>query len=121
MEQERRKFGRVLFESPAVLETEGTKYPGKVLDFSLKGALFEAEEGRILPESTTQLSLNVILSEDVAISMDCEAAYKRNRLIGLKCIGIDIESMTALKRIVELNYPDDIALLSREFETLCGD
>lgn len=121
MDHERRKFGRVLFESPAVLESDGIKIPGKVMDFSLKGALFEADEGKTLPDSKKTVSLNVILSDEIAISMDCEVAYTRNSLIGLKCIGIDIESMTALKRIVELNYTNDISLLSREFEALCGD
>ncbi|WP_220718864.1 PilZ domain-containing protein [Agarivorans litoreus] len=116
---ERRQFLRVLFDRPAYLNHGEQSWSCQLLDLSLQGALVTLPND--WDEELTQLTLTFSLSdvavEELSITMDVEVKHTRNQQIGLRCLHIDIESASHLKRLIELNLGDD-DLLHRELEHL---
>lgn len=85
----------------------------KLLDVSLKGALV------LIPDDWDQdndgnFKLSIKLdNSDVEINMDVKFAHTEEDHIGFHCGHIDLDSITALRRLVELNLGDE-ELLERE-------
>lgn len=120
LEQERRRFERVLFETPAkLIDLEG-EWPTKVLDLSLKGALVEipANFNRSLGKS---FLLEIALNSDIIISMDCTIVYQREKFMGLQSNFVDLESITHLKRIISFNSNNSLDLLERDLSNLISN
>jgi hypothetical protein len=120
LEQERRRFERVLFETPAkLIDLEG-EWPTKVLDLSLKGALVEipANFNRSLGES---FLLEIALNSDIIISLDCTIVYQREKFMGLQSNFVDLESITHLKRIISFNSNNSLDLLERDLSNLISN
>lgn len=117
MMEERRRFTRILFSNPATLMTASGDYNCQVLDLSLKGALITLPVGYV-PLQGEAANLKFHLPDsDVLISMEVEVRHVENEYLGLHCNQIDLESVTHLKRLIELNVGDD-AILHREIEQL---
>ncbi len=113
---ERRSFWRAVFRSPVRLTTHHGETSAQLQDISLKGALLEtstAWSGK--PGEECQISLK--LAPDATIGMWAEVMHVEGRQIGLRCKSIDLDSITHLRRLVELNSGDP-ALLDREFGSL---
>ncbi|MBS3935840.1 MAG: PilZ domain-containing protein [Sulfuritalea sp.] len=116
--QDRRQFWRAHFQSPVQLVTQESVAEAELHDISLKGALIEAPQGWIgRPGESCRLSLG--LAQDAAIHMAATVAHVEGRRVGLRCESIDLDSMTHLRRLVELNRGDP-ALLDRELAALLG-
>lgn len=115
--EQRRRFTRVLFSNLATLMTASGDYTCKVLDLSLNGALITLPVGYIpLKDESASLKFNLPDSE-IAISMEVEIGHIEEAHLGLHCCQIDIESVTHLKRLIELNVGND-DILHRELEQL---
>ncbi|MDR0736359.1 MAG: PilZ domain-containing protein [Zoogloeaceae bacterium] len=127
MEPNRRRFARIHFNTPACLTfpLQGARqeYPAEVLDFSLKGALVQtAAPVDLAPGTSCTLALRLDdMGDDETlesgIRMRAEVARVSGREIGLACVEIDLDSITHLRRLIELNLGDE-TLLSRELEHL---
>lgn len=116
MPYERRHFIRVLFQAPGWLSTENDSVPVQVLDISLKGALVVALEA--LPLGTA-CRLTVPLTETgESITMAMQVAQAQDHHLGLSCRSIDLDSVTHLRRLIELQLGDP-ALLERDLAALC--
>ncbi len=89
-----------------------------MLDLSLKGALLRLPaEAAALPLGSPCL-LKVRLSDtDSSIAMAGEIAHVEAGRAGLLCRSIDIESITHLRRLIEMNL-GDAALLERDLQAL---
>lgn len=115
---ERRKFLRVIFDAPATLTTpSGDKLPTTLLDLSLKGVLLKTVEGFTNEEGN--YSLQIELDENTSISMSLSLSHTEKDSIGLTCEQIDLDSMTHLRRLVELNM-GNADLLDRELNELAS-
>lgn len=127
MEPDRRRFARIHFSMPAYLsfqsQGKARECPAEVLDFSLKGALVKtAKPLDLAPGAGCALALNLNdIREDEALEggiyMRAEVARVSGANIGLACVEIDLDSITHLRRLIELNLGDE-TLLSRELENL---
>lgn len=116
--EQRRHFSRVLFKARATLRGNANAAPCEVLDLSLKGALVRVTDNQPWPpESTCTLELALDGGQQVTIRMDAKVAHREGAVIGLHCVAIDLDSITHLRRLVELNLGDD-ALLQREVSAL---
>lgn len=107
--QTRRQFSRIAFDAGVVLQTSSGKHACKLIDISLKGALVE----RLMPwgeQPGEPCSLVVQLGDDEAIRMTGEIAHVEAGRLGLHCRDIDLDSVTSLRRLVELNLGDEAAL-----------
>ena len=117
--EDRRQFSRIAFHTPARLDCTGSRIDVVVLDISLKGALIRLPAETALNEGAVcvlRIHLDDAESGDL-ISMDIRVAHVEGSKAGLLCQTIDIDSVTHLRRLVELNLGDPI-LLDREFSAL---
>lgn len=88
-----------------------------VVDLSLKGALLRLP-AETKPASGSPCLLKVWLGDDETnIAMAGEVVHVEGARVGVICRSIDLESITHLRRLIEMNL-GDAALLERELKTL---
>ena len=117
MDSNRRHFSRIHFNTDGKLFFPDGECAVEVIDLSLKGALVQLAAPAPLQAGqrcTLRLSL---AANGEGIRMEAEVAHVEGLGIGLRCIEIDLDSITHLRRLVELNLGDD-SLLHRELEFL---
>jgi len=127
---ERRRFTRLSFTTRARLCRVGSEQciAVSLLDLCLQGALVELMENNssasygtehgIIPTYGKIMRLDLFLDEvETVISMETEVVYARGRNIGLSCRAVDLDSITHLRRLVELNL-GDAELFQREIALL---
>ena len=115
---ERRKFWRAAFNAPVKLVSESASVDAMLDDISLKGALLETPPGWAgKVGDRCHLKLRLGGAEDMKIAMSGRITHSDGRKIGLLCESIDLDSITHLRRLVELNAGDP-ALLERELTAL---
>lgn len=102
---ERRQFWRSGFHAPARVSVAGRSHAVSLLDVSLKGALLE-QDGAWLAQVGQQCHLWIELGPGAAIVMESTVAHVDGRHIGLHCDHIDLDSITHLRHLVELNAAD---------------
>lgn len=121
MNEDRRHHARIAFHCLSHLTLNGSTHSASVLDLSLKGALIELKSVADLPfDGHGRLDVFLGQQGNDQISMECKIARQQGRLTGLECTSIDIDSVTHLRRLVELNL-GDITLLERELSALISD
>ncbi len=113
---EKRQFTRVAFDAPATIQQAGNTWQTKVHDLSLKGILLkDAAMSPIDPDKP--LLVTIELAPDCEISMSAHWVHNHNGCTGLHCDSIDLDSITHLRRLVELNIGDE-TVLERELAHL---
>jgi len=116
--QDKRHFSRVDFNTTATISDGTSRWQSKLIDISLKGALLELPDGwqgRIGDECKIELPLSD--DDDVTIHMSVSVAHIQERHIGFRCEDIDFDSITHLRRLMELNL-GDAELINRELSML---
>jgi hypothetical protein len=117
-QEERRHFHRILYHGDAMLTGTDTTYPCNIIDICLKGCLlaFQQPWSGNLDEAYT---LTLCLSDDVIINMQVKVTRVAEDRVGCLCEHIDIDSISNLRRLVELNLGNS-DLLERELAALSG-
>lgn len=116
MPQERRLHARVHFDTPARLAWASRELAVRVLDLSLRGALLQIPHtADVCAGLKCELTIPLINGESIAMSV--QVARLHGACVGLHCIAMDIDSMTHLRRLVELQLGDAV-LLERELAQL---
>ena len=114
MKNEQRRFKRIPFDMPGRIVSTTTV---RVIDVSLKGALI-VKPPKWKGSKGDSLSIEIPLdSGEAVIRMDTRIAHIEAERLGLACEHIDLDSITHLRRLVELNLGDD-ELLHRELAEL---
>ncbi len=117
--QERRKFSRILFDAHVELAQGDCHWRASLLDISLKGLLIQqqlpAEVKKDLP-----ILVKILLSDQTSIAMTVSVAHQHHNQTGLMCTTIDIDSVSHLRRLIELNLGDASAA-ERELNELMSD
>ncbi len=117
---ERRHYARIAFHCPAQLVFSAGKLDVVVLDISIKGALIRLPANAALPNSAL-CQLHVELDAvGEQISMEARVTHLKDGNAGLRCQVIDLDSITHLRRLVELNLGDP-QLLERELSALVAE
>lgn len=120
MSRERRRFSRIPFDATAhVVSANGSWYT-KLLDVSLKGALVSRPRGWVAEIGEHFLLELVLEDSDVVISMKVTISHINEQHVGFCCLHIGLDSITHLRRLVELNLGDE-GLLERELAALSDD
>ncbi|SEK69716.1 PilZ domain-containing protein [Colwellia chukchiensis] len=95
---------------PAILTVNEQQYSAKIDDISLNGALLKLE-GQAMPLTRQLGSLSSQLADSEAeIFMHIAVVHQKGNEIGVQCNAIDIESVSLLRRLIELNLGDDAQL-----------
>lgn len=113
---ERRRFTRVFFDAETVLIQGEREWVVQLRDISFQGMLVELLPGQT-PDPEQSLAATIHLGGDIQITMTCRVANHHDHQMGLKCCNIDLDSLTHLRRLVELNL-GDTTMLEREFGAL---
>ncbi|MBL1140551.1 MAG: PilZ domain-containing protein [Proteobacteria bacterium] len=110
---EKRQFSRIAFDAPATLKNGNNQWKSKLLDVSLKGALVSVPENWN-SDNEGEYKLSIFLdTSDVEIVMNVSLVHTGENHLGFRCEHIDLDSVTYLKRLVELNLGDE-EILDRE-------
>jgi hypothetical protein len=118
MTEERRRFKRIAFDARTELTQGEHTWQVQLVDLSLKGLLVERPEGwQADPQAPFQV--RVELDEQAPVTMEAELRHDNDGQLGLQCTHIDLDSVTHLRRLVELNLGDE-AELERELSALIG-
>lgn len=116
---ERRKFSRILFDAHVELAQEGFHWRASLLDISLRGLLLQQR----LPaevDINEPILVKILLSDSTSIAMSVTVAHQHHNQTGLVCTSIDIDSVSHLRRLIELNLGDALAA-DRELSELLSD
>lgn len=116
---ERRKFSRILFDAHVELAQGEFHWRASLLDISLKGLLLQQElPTDVLTEQP--ILVKILLSDNTTIAMSVMVAHQHHNQTGLVCTSIDIDSVSHLRRLIELNLGDATAA-ERELSELLSD
>jgi hypothetical protein len=119
--EQRRHFFRVLFAAPASLRWAGGQSACEVHDLSLKGALVATPPGvRLATGAACMIEIPLGGDEDARITMEGIVAHHHDAVLGVRCKAIDLDSITHLRRLVELNR-GDAEDLQRELSALSAE
>ncbi|MDD3610433.1 MAG: PilZ domain-containing protein [Halothiobacillaceae bacterium] len=115
-----RRFHRIHFLGQARISWAEQSFETAVIDVSLKGVMLRRPEGcdpHIDDEMGVSLSLNGGESSSAHIDMHTVVRHVSPGGVGCEWVNIDLDSLTALRRLLELNI-GDADLLDRELGQL---
>ncbi|MCW8917763.1 MAG: PilZ domain-containing protein [Gammaproteobacteria bacterium] len=113
----RRHFTRIPMDCAVTLACGAQQWQSQLHDISLKGALLAAPENFVeCPPCSCRLML-ALNATDTTIMMVGHIVHHEEGQLGFRCDNIDLDSITHLKRMVELNLGDE-GLLERELGEL---
>lgn len=120
MDNERRHYKRVSFEVTAKLSKDDQSFACQILDLSIHGVLLRPH-GVLRSKLGTIYQLEIPLSDQLhQIKMTLKLTHQHPENLGFVCENIDLDSITHLRKIVELNSGDS-AILDRDLATLCTE
>lgn len=101
-----RRYSRVPFDSEVMLHVNDADLRVHLIDIALKGALLETSAAHALVlQEKCQLVLTLTAGGDV-ITMAGQIVHLDGSHVGVECQDIDINSLTLLRRLIELNTGD---------------
>ena len=112
----RREYTRIFFDAETVVIQDDHIWPVQLVDISLRGVLIKILPGQMLRDAD-QLDVSIHLGGGTEICMSVHIVSQQGDQVRLACDHIDIESMTHLRRLVELNVGAS-SLLERELHVL---
>ena len=119
MTEERRRFSRIDFDARVELQQDSKHWQAQLLDISLKGLLL-AKLGPYQLQTTLPVQVKIILSDQTNIAMSATVVHQTLEQLHLSCNVIDIDSISHLRRLIELNMGDASAA-ERELSELIGE
>ncbi|NVK41827.1 MAG: PilZ domain-containing protein [Oceanospirillaceae bacterium] len=114
---DRRRFTRIPFDAECEMHTtDGRATVLRLADISLHGALAEADKP--LPLNVGDVAeLQIYLTNDILIRMPVRLVHAEPPGYGFRTGKMDLDSISHLRRLVELNLGDE-TLLERELDQL---
>jgi hypothetical protein len=110
---DKRQFNRITFDAPVTLHDGDGDWDSNLIDISLKGVLVTRPENWNHSDND-EFDISVELEgNDSIINMNVIQVHIEDETLGFQCISIDLESISILKRLVELNLGDE-QMLDRE-------
>ncbi|MCK5336917.1 MAG: PilZ domain-containing protein [Gammaproteobacteria bacterium] len=105
MTDERRHYQRINFDAEVLMDHGEVSWMCHLVDISLKGLLvmfpddIETEAGQVY-------GMEFRLGEEAVIHMRVKVKHVEEHLVGLEWSDIDLDSLTHLRRLLELNLSD---------------
>lgn len=113
---ERRRFQRVTFNAQTLLSQGEQVWQSALIDVSLKGLLISTPE-HFNGDAAQPFTAQICLNEQLVLDMQVSLSHQNAHALGFVCLHIDIDSITHLRRLIELNL-GDAALLERDLQAL---
>ncbi|TFY84713.1 PilZ domain-containing protein [Pseudomonas kairouanensis] len=103
---DRRRFRRIAFDAKTELRQNGREWVVQLVDLSLKGLLVQRPEdwkgNKALP-----FDVDIRLDPKVHIKMQVRLTHEDHGQLGFVCQHIDLDSISHLRRLIELNLGDE--------------
>ena len=115
--KDKRRFSRIQFEIDSVLVVDQQRFPTQIADISLKGALVNKPDDWTVPIGASAVLEMRLLGSDILLRMQLEIAHEKDDRLGIRFVSIDLESISHLRRLMELNLGDS-ELIERELTAL---
>lgn len=113
---ERRRFQRIAFDAPTEIIQGERRWTVELHDVSLKGLLIKRPP-HWNGDPNHPFNVSIQLAEDACVQMEVVLTRTHGELLGFVCRHIDLDSISHLRRLVELNLGDE-TLLERELAAL---
>lgn len=104
-EDERRHYKRIPFIAEVLLSHGNQQLTCVLEDISLKGLLIEAPQG-VGAEQGASYAVELLLGEGASINMTALVSHTKDVHWGLQWENIELEGLTHLRRLLELNMGD---------------
>ena len=101
-QNERRHYQRIPFIAEVIMSNGDQEWSCVLLDISLKGMLV-VSPGDITPDDKKNYDIELVLGADATIRMTARISHVNNDQWGLQWTNIDLEGLTHLRRLLELN------------------
>ncbi|WP_426143510.1 PilZ domain-containing protein [Pseudomonas sp. DWP3-1-2] len=115
-EKDRRRFKRIAFDAITEVRQGQNRWQVTLIDLSLKGLLIHRPDPW-LADTRQPFAIDLRLSSDVHVQMDAHLTHDDHRHLGFECLYISLESISHLRRLIELNLGDQDEL-ERELAAL---
>lgn len=115
--EDSRRFTRIPFDSQVRVVNSDGSWTSKLLDISLKGILISKPENWNANINDHFLIELILDGSDFQIRMDGSVVHLEGDHVGFRCEHIDLDSITHLRRLVELNV-GNTEILNRELAAL---
>jgi len=113
----RRRFLRIQFDGTTALDTGNGFQTVELVDLSLKGALISSPESiNWQPDGCADLTIT-LANDGTILRFQAKLVRNMGNQYGVRFEVIDLDTMTHLRRLMELNLGDE-NLLERELEQL---
>lgn len=113
---ERRQYQRIPFIADVILRRNDQQWSCGLEDISLKGMLIVAPQGITVDQNDTY-AIELVLGEGAVISMQANISHTTDSHWGMQWENIDLDGLTHLRRLLELNM-DDSDEMHREMAEL---
>jgi len=115
--EEKRRFTRVPFDAKVLISQKEHEWHASMIDISLNGLLIATPDNwEAGPGEHFHVEL-IFTDSSALIHGDVEVAHSENGHTGFRMINIDVESVSHLRRLMELNLGNP-ELLNRELSGL---
>jgi len=104
-DQERRHYQRIPFIAEVEVSLNDKRWICELEDISLKGLLIVAPSG-VEPAKGGAYSIDLRLGEGTSINMLAQISHAKGAHWGMCWDNIDLEGLTHLRRLLELNLAD---------------
>lgn len=117
--KEKRRFKRIFHDaSTHLIAEDGNAVQCNLLDISFNGCLISGNKGTLDFAVQDKLTIDIILGEEVCIEVTAHIVFiGKYKQLGFQFDEIDIDSVTSLRKLVELNM-GDTSMLERNLLSL---
>jgi hypothetical protein len=102
---DRRRFKRIAFDAKTELSQGEQRWKVQLVDLSLKGLLIERPDPWT-GDPEADFLVDIYLSPDAYVEMEARLTHDDNQQLGFVCTHIGLQSISHLKRLIELNLAD---------------
>jgi hypothetical protein len=102
---DRRRFKRIQFDAKTELTQGSQSWAVHLIDVSLKGLLIE-RPSPWLGDPDEPFIVDIHLNVDIDVQMEVRLTHDDHNHLGFVCEHIGLDSVTHLRRLVELNLAD---------------
>ncbi|GGA71545.1 cyclic diguanosine monophosphate-binding protein [Neiella marina] len=115
-QDERRKFFRIVLDWPVEVVVGEVRTPAVLIDLSFKGLLLHSDTMQLPVDEKVDVEVHNPES-DSPMSFKAHVVRASNGNFAMQIDAVDIDTMSELRRTIELNIGND-ALLQRNLEQL---
>ena len=101
----RRRYQRVPFQAETVVKTPEDHWNCTLLNIALGGDLLESKSLDLEHGARCQITITLPASA-IVLEFDAELAHREGQHYGFKFIHVDLQSLTHLRKLIELNTGD---------------